>query len=278
MDRGASCFPLYLKDSDGSLFEETKPNLTEGALSYISETGANPKDLFHHVFAITHSPFYATENADALRHDWPRIPLPASAERLGASAELGRKVAGLLETETPVPGVTTGKVRDELKLIEGISAVSGQSLNPETDLSLNQGWGHFGTRNAVMPGKGKTVERDYTPDELASLEAGAAALGMSLEEVLDLLGTSTFDVYLNERAYWKNVPSRVWDYTVGGYQVIKKWLSYRERGVLGRALGVNEARHVTETARRVAGLLLLEPQLNESYQAVKADLLNKSWL
>jgi hypothetical protein len=32
-----------------------------------------------------------------------------------------------------------------------------------------------------------------------------------------------------------NVPPRVWDYTLGGYQVIKKWLNYREQSVLGRA-------------------------------------------
>ena len=34
---------------------------------------------------------------------------------------------------------------------------------------------------------------------------------------------------LNESAYWRNVPEKVWDYTIGGYQVIKKWLSYREQ-------------------------------------------------
>jgi hypothetical protein len=36
------------------------------------------------------------------------------------------------------------------------------------------------------------------------------------------------DVYLNDVAYWKGIPARVWDYTIGGYQVIKKWLSYRD--------------------------------------------------
>ena len=36
------------------------------------------------------------------------------------------------------------------------------------------------------------------------------------------------DLYLNDASYWRNVPARVWDYTIGGYQVIKKWLSYRE--------------------------------------------------
>ena len=43
-------------------------------------------------------------------------------------------------------------------------------------------------------------------------------------------------MYLNARAFWRNVPAVVWVYKLGGYQVLKKWLSYRERGVLGRAL------------------------------------------
>ena len=47
------------------------------------------------------------------------------------------------------------------------------------------------------------------------------------------LGDTTFDVHLNDRAYWRNVPSNVWAYKLGGYQVLKKWLSYRESKVLG---------------------------------------------
>ena len=43
----------------------------------------------------------------------------------------------------------------------------------------------------------------------------------------DLLGESTHDIYLNETASWRNVPERVWDFAIGGYQVMKKWLSYR---------------------------------------------------
>ena len=265
----SSFFPLYLAASktQTSLFgseeaETFEANLSEAAKAYVARIGIEPAQLFNHTIAVIHSPTYRTENAGALRQDWPRIPLPTSAERLSASADLGRKVAGLLETETPVPGVTAGKVRDELKGIGSISAAAGQSLNPETDLALNQGWGHFGSRNAVMPGKGKTVERDYTPDELAGLEAGAARLGMSLAEVLDLLGTTTFDVYLNDRAYWKNVPSRVWDYTIGGYQVVKKWLSYREAGVLGRALTPRRgaARHQHGAARGGAAAARAAPE------------------
>ena len=42
-------------------------------------------------------------------------------------------------------------------------------------------------------------------------------------------------------AYWKKIPARVWEYIIGGYRVIKKWLRYREHKLLGRALIPDEA-------------------------------------
>ena len=42
----------------------------------------------------------------------------------------------------------------------------------------------------------------------------------------------SYDVYLNQVACWRLVPKPVWEYTIGGYQVIKKWLSYREKPLL----------------------------------------------
>ena len=49
------------------------------------------------------------------------------------------------------------------------------------------------------------------------------------------------------------------------HQVIKKWLSYRERELLGRALTTDEAREVMNIARRIAAILLLEPALDANY-------------
>ena len=97
-----------------------------------------------------------------------------------------------------------------------------------------------------MPGQGRIVEREYTPDE-------RAALG----ETIPALGEKTLDVYLNDRAYWRNVPAAIWDYKLGGYQVLKKWLSYREHDVLGRALTPEEVLYFAEMTRRVGGMLML---------------------
>ncbi|MBM3748998.1 MAG: hypothetical protein FJW34_24790 [Acidobacteria bacterium] len=134
---------------------------------------------------------------------------------------------------------------------------------------MTAGWGHAGKGGITMPARGKVVERPYDPQERAAIEQGCEALGLTADEATALLGDIALDVYLNEKAYWKNVPVRVWEYTIGGYQVIKKWLSYREKKLLGRSLTVEETRYVMEMARRIAALLLLTPELNANYEAVK---------
>ena len=120
-----------------------------------------------------------------------------------------------------------------------------------------------------MPGQGRVAERGCAPEEMAALREGAGALGLSTEQALGLLGESTLDVHLNQVARWQNVPVGVWEYTLGGYQVIKKWLSYREQRLLGRALTAEEAREVTAMVRRIAAILLLGPDLDANYRRAK---------
>ena len=114
------------------------------------------------------------------------------------------------------------------------------------DFEVTAGWGHFGSADAVMPGQGRAVERAYTASERTELADAAA-----------MLGRTTFDIYLNENAFWSNVPADVWTYKLGGYQVLKKWLSYRERGILDRALTPREVLDLMNMARRIAAILTL---------------------
>jgi hypothetical protein len=234
IERGANMFPLLLQP-EHSLLHATgggapHPNLSAGATRYLDTADAKPSDLFHHILGTLYAPSYAIENAAGLRNDWPRIPLPATKEALLASAALGREVASLLDPEGPLP-----KSAKCLKSIATITAAEGR-LDPDSgDLENTAGWGHAGKGGVTMPAKGRITTREMTPGEREGLPEGATAI----------LGVETCDVWLNDRAYWRNVPLPVWEYTLGGYQVIKKWLSYREKELLGRSLTVEEARYAT---------------------------------
>lgn len=224
-------------------------NLSPAARVYLASLGLpNPDSdqktaelIWYHALAIGYSPLYLSKNADGIRQDWPRIPLPKAKDLLNSSARLGRQIAALLDTESPVAGVTAGKIRDELKSIGVFHRLDGKPARPESgDLDLTAGWGHAGKSGVTMPGKGKIMAQKG----------------------------GVLDICLNEVACWKNVPAKVWDYTIGGYQVIKKWLSYREKSILGRGLTPEEVRYVTEMARRLAALVSLEPELDANYRSV----------
>ena len=252
-------FPLQIHE-EGNLLGAAAlhPNISDAARKYLAVLGASADDLFYHIVAILHSPAYRAENQGALRQDWPRIPLPSGAQTLKGSAKLGKEIAALLDVDCKVKGVTEAPFRKDLQTIAVIERGGKGSVNPdEGDLELTAGWGHAGKGGATMPGKGKAIERPYTPVEVKALAESVA-----------VLAEKTVDVYLNEHVCWRNIPVRLWDFTISGYAVIKKWLSYREKALLGRSLSVEEARYVTDVARRIAALMLLGPHLDESYRAI----------
>ena len=251
MDRSATCIPARVRDESIGSDSVCRPNLSGKAQHWLERLDSSVEDLFHHVLAVLHDPAYREANAGALRMEWPRIPLPGwpdgeaegAAEALARSAARGRDLALLLDPDIPVPGVTEPPFRTEIAAIAVPATTDGRNMTGE-DFALAGGWGHFGAADAVMPGQGRILERAYTPDEHDTLG-----------DALPTLGTTTFDIFLNARAFWRNVPAAVWNYKLGGYQVLKKWLSYRERSILDRPLSPEEVQHFADTARRIAAIL-----------------------
>ena len=254
IERSANLFPIRLRESAISYEQGVthRPNLTYAAQCYLDNVGSSAEDLFHHVLAVLHDPSYRSANAGALSMEWPRIPLPdwpdggasGAADAIARSAARGRDLARLLDPDTAVPRVTQGSLRQEISTIAVPATVDGRNMTDD-DFALTAGWGHYGTADAVMPGQGRVTERGFTSAE-------RAAIGDSCPT----LGKTTFDVYLNDHAYWRNVPATVWTYKLGGYQVLKKWLSYREREVLDRPIQPHEVQHFADTTRRIASILL----------------------
>ena len=190
---------------------------------------------------VLHGPKYHEADAGALRMAWPRIPLPDWP----AAAARGRTLAALLDFDTPVAGVTQGTLRPELAAIAVHTTTDGGNM-ADDDFAVSAGRGHSGSGEVVMPGQSRVVEREYT-----------AAERTVLNNAILTLGAAAIDVYLNDRAYWRNVPAAVWNYQLGGYQVLKKWLSYRESKVLGCSLLPKEVQHFTDTARRFGAIMQL---------------------
>ena len=123
----------------------------------------------------------------------------------------------------------------------------------ERDWEL-KGWGNRTDEGVTMPLRGRILPRAYDGAETAATKYAP------------LLGATMVDVGLNDASFWRGIPELVWECQIGGYQVLKKWLSYRDHSIIARPLSAEEVGHVQQTARRIAAVLLLGPALDASYQ------------
>jgi len=209
-----------------------------------------------HVLAVGYSDAYLAENAPAIRSNWPRVPLPSQLSLLTASASLGRELAGLLDVTQEIQGITADPA-PPFDLVGRLARVGGGPISPG-DLAVTVGWGFQNPQSGTMPGSGKVAMRSLSEEEVGLLQA----IGQPDQNVAD--------VFLNDELAWKSIPATVWEYKIGGHQVLKKWLSYREEAVLGRTLRIDEVREFTNLARRLTAIAHMRPALAQNYMNVKA--------
>ena len=267
-DAPAALFELD-SEPDGATW---RPNLSARALSYLSSLGITDAEtsqpsaslMWQHALAIGYSPLYLEENGDAIQNAWPRIPLPARQEDLKASARLGQRIADLLDVDCEAIELDPAVQASARTLARFGRADGTPVVLASGDLALG-GWGFEQVRtfertgavsHVVMPRQGRTETRPWSDPERAALTDADIAL----------LGTEVLDLYLNDRTCWYGVPQAAWDFKIGGFQVLRKWLSYRDRTILGRDLSVAEVRKFTRICLRVTQLALLGPRLDANYR------------
>lgn len=259
-------FPFrYGLSQSGLLSGKSVSNLSVGARDWLSKLDeCNPDEKesesdkpWFHVLAICYSPKYITENSDMLSIDWPRVPIPKDREDLNHSVSFGKRVSALLDIEN----ITVG-VEDVLD-----NSVRGFGLIQHNDLRINVGWGRR-SKNGILGGAGKLKFRSWDKNEKDALVELFDLFGIEQVNGFNIVGKA-IDVYLNNQSYWKGVPEAVWNFQIGRHLVLKKWLSYREESLLGRAIHPSEARLVTSIVWRLMTLVMMSKQLDENYESCK---------
>lgn len=157
-----------------------------------------PEDIFHYAYAIFHSPTYRTRYAEFLKIDFPRLPLTSDVSLFRALAALGADLVALHLLEDDYPAASWNPP---------------QSPHP---------WGEAGSplqhpiTTFVEGANGATM--------------GAFSKSACYENGPDHSGRVYLDTSNRARSsYFDGVPEDVWNFHVGGYQVLYKWL-YDRRG------------------------------------------------
>jgi len=198
-------FPLYLyPDSSELNFGEAarKPNLSDKFIEEFSgklglkfvvdgqgdlKKTFGPEDVFYYIYAVLHSPTYRIRYADFLKIDFPRVPLTSDKKLFAALVKLGGELSALHLMESP-----------ELNKNAVAFPVAGNS-------EVEKGFPKFK----------ENVDAVSSPRSVQNGKRG--------EDTAFTLGR----VYINKTQYFDGVPSNVWNFTIGGYQVCEKWLKDR---------------------------------------------------
>ena len=187
---------------------EGTPNLTEPAAQMLRERFGNnaPDDLVYYLAALTGHPGYVRTFDEPLQQAGIRVPLTADPALWERAVQLGKQVVWLHtygERGEPLPG---------MKYLHQIPEGADYVLpTPTVDMGK------------TMPEK----KPSFSPDPVDSL---------SEEESNPVMGAVSFG-----RARCENVEKRVFDYTVGGNQVLGLWAKYRlKKPVVRRSSSLND--------------------------------------
>ncbi|MCX8517375.1 MAG: hypothetical protein ORN29_04805, partial [Rhodoferax sp.] len=214
-------FPTWLIGT-----EDRKPNLAGSFVNeiqsalHLQPSDYRPQDpsaplhaekIFHYLYAVLHSPAYRQRYAAFLRTDFARIPIPASRPLFDALAALGAQLVAWHLLEHPnAQNIPTTPPADQ----------------PEA------AW--FGT--------------DYTLQKVAEKSRQLAEITETAEipEPAALPGGQgspdhTGKLYINATSGFAQVRQRVWQHSIGGYQVLHKWLDDRRKA--GRSLSQQDITH-----------------------------------
>lgn len=76
-------------------------------------------------------------------------------------------------------------------------------------------------------------------------------------------------LYINETQYFGEVEKEVWEFRVGGYQVLDKWF----KGRIGKYLDEDDIRHVCKVITAISKTLEIQKEIDNLYPEVEKNLL-----
>lgn len=242
---GNNLFPLYLYPTNGELLDTSewplsehgrRPNLSRAfvaqvaaklGLRFVTDGRGDlaetfgPEDIFHYAYAIFHSPTYRTRYAEQLKIDFPRLPLTADLDLFRQLVAHGVDLVALHLLEDDYEGASWAS-----PLHEG----EGSGVRAITRFVAGKHGALVGTMNKTRA-YDNTLKRIY----------------------LDSANVKDASYFQFDDSISTEEAEATWDFQIGGYQVLHKWL-YDRRASGGESGRVLTEADLTHYQRVVAAL------------------------
>jgi len=194
--------PLYLyEEQSENLLGETKtknPNFTKEFIEFISQKYSkkpSPEEIFGYIYAILYCPTYREKYLELLKIDFPRVPFIDDERLFYELSALGWELVQHHLMKKTYEFISNYPIAGT----DEIEFVKPSSVPPSSGHLLPKGEGN----NPLPSGEGAPKAR--------------------------------VRAWINKEQYFDNIPEEVWDFYIGGYQVLDHWLKARKGRVLSNS-------------------------------------------
>ena len=226
---GSSCFPLWLYPEPKPCLlqepiNERHANFSPNFLADVKEKigHASPEQIFYYLYAVLYSPGYRARYAEFLKRDFPRVPITSDKSLFASLAKLGERLVALHLMKADVDEISRFPIAGSNEVVKVEFKTAAQ---------------------ADLMDEPPTSKRKPS----RSVSAGAAQ-------------NESGRVYINTDQYFDDVPTAVWNYHIGGYQVCQKWLKDRK----GRQLSYGDIKHYHGIVAALADTIELQVKIDEA--------------
>jgi|GEM_PF-1695481 hypothetical protein len=221
---GSYLAPLYLY-TDNLGIEEKTPNFKPEFLKMVKEKFSNPspEQILGYIYAVLHSNNYRTRYLDFLKIDFPKIPFDVSIQEFKRLASLGQELieAHLIQTPPSPSGLSGGGSSSLSCPTRGGGSTSSSSHAKGGDLSSLSS----PTRGGDLSSLSSPVRGGWW-----GLNIGEPQFDGEQNFVVEKVSYNqpTQRLYFNKTCYFTGVSPAVWEFKIGGYQVLDKYLKSRK--------------------------------------------------
>ena len=223
--------------SEAAALSPSRPAGKAGAALPQSKGVFTPEDVFNYIYAIFHSPTYRKRYAEFLKIDFPRVPLTSDKKLFRKLCALGAELVGLHLLESP-------KVND---FVTKYPKKGSDTVDKVTYLDPTV----IPTEGAKRRSGGISSEAGETPP-IAALRRGDRK-----EPSGD---KSAGRVYINDEQYFEGVKPEWFEFHIGGYQVLQKWLKDRK----GRKLSNDDITHYQRVVVAIQETIRLMSEIDKA--------------
>ncbi|WP_288623935.1 type ISP restriction/modification enzyme [uncultured Brachyspira sp.] len=230
--------PLYLYEENSAgefkLDSSCKPNWTDSfkefLKNYISD---NPKEILNYIYAILYSPTYRENYKEDLKYDYPRIPFTKDKNIFDRLQKLGEELIDLhllKNTKNSHCEVNTEAIQNK----DCHASNKARALCVPRSADFSHGNDEISKASYPISGEHKISYSKYNEEEKR--------------------------LYINEKQYFENVKKEVYNYSIGGYKPIEKYIKARE------ILNLSDIKHLIKVIAVIERTILLQEEIDKVWR------------